>query len=456
MTNETDFHEAEINSQLQALHAPLAQQRAAAAKRLGQLKAGAPELAAALHDPNEAVRVAAAQALSGISNANEAEHNLVLDHLLSAIDDPSDKVCQAAIWALGMRREDAAGDQIADMLSVPNPYIAGNALLALARMADRRIEPELLPFLNHPNEYMRTQAIRSIALLRYAPARQAILQTLAQVRADRESKGIPRHAMINHLFEAVAALEIKEAIPMLLEIARQDVGLRGKAVEALIALQAEEAAAPLAYMLTDPSASLRRNLLALMEEFQYRPAVPYIRPLLKDGQPSIRRAALHALTQLGDLESLAAIEWMCFHDTSPFARVEAVQALAQLEGQKALPVLQALAGDSNVDVRRAVINALAAFNTWTESELRIAARFAADFPEDPLTLQLQPRLAGRAALLAEPEPARSAASELPAAVHARRAELTGQLLEWLAGLPAGPEEEATRAALQHLLSLLKE
>jgi HEAT repeat protein len=398
--------------------------------------------------------VAAAQAHSNLPASDEAEHTLIMDNLLSAIDDPSDKVCQAAIWSLGMRREASASDQIAEMLTVANPYIAGNALLALARLGDQRIAPDLPGYLEHPNEYMRTQAIRAVALLRHVPSGAAILRILAQIRAERENKGIPRHAMINHLFEAIAALKLKEAIPVLLEIARQDVGLRGKAVETLIALQAEEAAAPLAHMLADPSTNLRRNLLVLMEDFNYQPAIPFIRPLLKDPQPSIRRAALHALRQLGDHESTAAIEWMCLHDPSPFARVEAVYALTQMQELSALPVLHALAADSNFDVRRAVIDKLIAFNTWTESELRIAARFIADFPEDTFSSQLQSILASHPPLPPVSEPAAEPASNLPAALAANRAALAGMMQSWLAALPDSAENATTQAALQHLLSLL--
>jgi HEAT repeat protein len=454
MATDPDIHKSEIASQVEALQAPIANVRAAAARRLGQLKAGAEALVGALQDSKESVRVAAAQALAGIPAVDEAQHTLVLDHLLSAIDDPSDKVCQAAIWALGMRRETAASDQVAEMLSVSNPFIAGNALLALARMEDTRIAPELLDYLNHPNEYVRTQAVRAVALLRYAPAGPAILAMLTRLRAERTGQGMPRHAVVNHLFDAIAALQLTEAIPLLLDVARHDVGLRGKAVETLVALQAQEAAETLAHMLADPSTSLRRNLLHLMGEFKYLPAIPFIRPLLHDSQPAIRRAALNTLTRLGDRESSAAIEGMCFHDPSPFARVEAVLALIQLQGQAALPVLRALAADPNADVRRAVVSSLLELGTWGQDELRIAARFIADFPNDTLVARLQPVLADHPLPApASPLPP-SAPPAIPPALLDRREALAGLLQTWLAALPAQPESEDTRAALLHLLALL--
>jgi HEAT repeat protein len=340
---------------------------------------------------------------------------------------------------------------------VANPYIAGNALLALARLGDQQISSRLLEMLQHPNEYIRVQAVRAVALLRYEPAGAIILQMLARLRTDRDAKGSTRHAMVNHLFEAVGALGLNDAVPTLVEIARQDVGLRGKAVETLIALQAEEAAAPLAHMLADPSSSLRRNLLVLMDTFQYRPAIPFIRPLLNDGLPSIRRAALQALTKMGDRESAAQIEWMAFHDSSPFVRVEAVEALAQLQGAEAMAAMHALANDPNADVRRAVVSSLIRFNTWNEAELRIAARFAADFPNDPLSEQIRPVLANQLPLPpdAGPMPVLETVPGLPPAMTDQRDQLAGLLEDWLAGLPAGSASEATRAALQHLLALLK-
>lgn len=456
MPTDPETLEAEITSQEQALQAPVAQVRAAAAKRLGQLKAGAEALVNALQDSHEIVRVAAAMALGSIPREDETHHALILDQLLSAIDDPSDKVCQAALWSLGMRREISAADQIADLLTVSNPLIVGSAILALARIGDMRIAPDLLAYLAHPNEYVRTQAVRAVAFLRYTPAGPAILEMYARVKGRREQKGSPRHTLFNHLFEAMAALDLQEAVPILIETARQDVGLRGKAVETLIALQAEEAAAQLAPMLADPSASLRRNLLHLMGQFRYAPAIPLIRPLLHDNQPSIRRAALHVLTRLEDRESAGVIEWISFHDPNPFARVAAVHSLAHLLGADAQPALHALAGDLNVDVRRAVASSLLQINRWGENDLRIAARFAADFPNDEISQQLRGVLAQHPTVPDDQEPEPAPPSGLPPELAAERERLVDLLAGWHASLPAGSANEATRAALQHLLANLRD
>lgn len=455
MTTDPEYLESEIISQMQALRAPLAQVRAAAARRLGQLKTGAEALVTSLHDQNEVVRVAAAQALGNIPSDNEARNALILDQLLSAIDDPSDKVCQAAIWALGMRRETDASDQIAELLTVANPYIAGNAVLALARLEDQRVTVDLVEYLNHPNEYVKTQAVRAATLLHYTPAGPAILQLFARLRAEREQKGLPGHALVNNLFEAIAALDLKEAVPLLLETAQQDVGLRGKAVETLIALQSEEAAAQLAHMLADPSTNLRRNLLQLMGQFNYLPAIPLIRPLLTDRLPAIRRAALEVLTRLGDRESTAAIEWMCFHDPSPFARIEAVFSLTRLLGLEALPALRALASDTNVDVRRAVISGLLDLDHWSEPDVRIAAHFASDFPQDELSARLRPILDAQPPLPLETEPPTPPSTELPPALLTSREQMIDLLQTWQTSLPSDAATEPTRAALRHLLAILQ-
>jgi HEAT repeat protein len=455
MKTNPESLESEIANQVQALRAPLATVRAAAARRLGQLKTEAEALVTALQDSHEIVRVSAAQALGNLPTDDESQNALILDHLLSAIDDASDKVCQAAIWALGMRRETSAADQIAEMLAVSNPFIAGNAVLALARIEDPRAALHVIEYLNHPNDYVKTQAVRAVTLLRYAPAGPGILNLFTHLKAEREQKGIPRHTLVNNLFEAIAALELREAVPLLLETAQQDVGLRTKAVETLIALQAEEAAAQLAPMLADPSANLRRNLLHLMGQFRYLPAVPLIRPLLHDNQPAVRKAAVQVLTRLDDRESAATIEWMCFHDSSPFTRIEAVVSLTHLLGVDALPALRALANDPNVDVRRAVVDGLLELDVWSEPDLRVAARFASDFPQDELSARLQGILANYPPLLPETGPVTPAPPDIPQAILTDREQLISLLQSWQAGLPAHSATEATRAALQHLLAILQ-
>jgi HEAT repeat protein len=158
--------------------------------------------------------------------------------------------------------------------------------------------------------------------------------------------------------EVLARLDMHEAIPDLLEIAEKEVGLRGVAVEALVEMNAEEAAAVLSPLLSDPSNRLRRNLIEMMMQADYDAALPLVRPLLRDNAITVRETALAAISKWQDRVSVSDVRNMAFNDPNPFVRPQAVLTLTKLLGQEALPDLVDLAEDLNVQVRRAVAQSL--------------------------------------------------------------------------------------------------
>ena len=89
-------------------------------------------------------------------------------------------------------------------------------------------------------------------------------------------------------------------MPILIEIAKKDIGLRGQAVEALIAIGADVAPELLTRLLSDPSIYLRKRIILLMSQFNYRPALPLLRPLLREESASIGSTTLQAVTQMND------------------------------------------------------------------------------------------------------------------------------------------------------------
>jgi HEAT repeat protein len=159
--------------------------------------------------------------------------------------------------------------------------------------------------------------------------------------------------------EVLARLNMREAIPVLLEIAEKEVGLRGVAVEALVEMKAEEAAVILSPLLNDPSNRLRRNLIEMMIQADYDAALPLVRPLLRDNAITVRESALAAVSKWEDQVSVADVRQIAFSDPNPFVRPQAVITLTKLLGQEALPDLIDLAEDLNVHVRRAVAQSLA-------------------------------------------------------------------------------------------------
>jgi HEAT repeat protein len=340
------------------------------------------------------VRSAAAQALGSFSGSEKAPE--IIDTLLAAIDDPSEKVCQAAIRSLGTLHAEAARPEIEEFLDDSNPFIAGAAVLALARLGAVDLAPRLAALLHQGNSYIKIQAVRAVGLLKYAPAGADIVRLLEETRQERQANGQvdlqtrlewredDLYSLQNQLIRAAGELQLNEAIPLLIETAQKDIGMRGLAIEALIAIGADIDPELVTNLLSDPSVYLRKRLMALITQHNYRQALPLIRPLLRSENASTRSAALQAVTQMNDAGSLGEVAWMCFHDSNPFVRVQAVQSLMQLAGKAAMPQLILLAGDANFQVRKAAAARLVEWEPAERPVLAALARFSAGSPEDEL------------------------------------------------------------------------
>ena len=468
-SDEKDLlRQREIEAQVAALSSPAPSARAAAARRLGDIQARADALLPLLDDPSEGVRAAAAMALGSFQGHERVEE--IIDYLMSTIDDSSEKVCQSALRSLGMLQAEVARPEIESFLDDPNPYIAGAAILALARIGAEDLAPQLASFLESPSPYLQMQAARAVGILKYHPAGHTVARLLAQTRATRQAMGFSDPAaradhrdndlynLQNQLIRAAGELQWKEAVPTLLEIARQDIGFRGLAVEALIAIGADLDPALLAGLLSDPSIYLRKRLIQLITHYGYQPALPLLRDLLSEENVTVRGAALQAVTDLRDAEALDRVRWMGYHDANPFLRVLAVQGLAALGGAQELPHMASLAVDANYQVRRVACGFLLAWNAGDPIGLNALAAYLRDFPADPLAPEIQSFLAERNYQPQQTAPAEPAAPYLvPPEIEMAAPGLLDQLERWQAGLqhePARPAQEL-RAALALVIASLR-
>jgi len=155
------------------------------------------------------------------------------------------------------------------------------------------------------------------------------------------------------LIEACGRFKIAEAAPYLIEIAQNRVGLRGKAVGALVECGASEAAPILIKMINDPSLTLRQNLIQLMVKSNYRDALPLLRPLLFEQASHSRRMGLTVVDTFVDTVSVPVVKEICLSDSNPYNRIYAVQVLVRLIGTQAIPLLVQLSTDTNSGVRKA-------------------------------------------------------------------------------------------------------
>jgi HEAT repeat protein len=343
----------EIDRCLKLIQSRNPRDRSYAAKRLGELKARPDILMSLLDDPNGFVRSASAEALGRSVELPAPE---VVSCLLAAIDDPNNYVCAAAVNSLGLLQASQALEQIEACLDDQQPIVVQAAILAMARIDPERIQPRLIEFL-HSDEYLiHLAATRACGWLCYQDCSPDVLQALKNFMATNEEQDLKLPKLY---IEVLARLDMKEAIPLLVEIAEKEVGLRGVAVEALVEMNAEEAASILSPLLSDPSNRLRRNLIEMMMQADYEAALPLVRPLLRDSAITVRETALAAVSKWGDMVSIDEVRNIAYNDPNPFVRPQAVITLTHLLGQDAMPDLVDLADDLNLHVRRAVAQCLA-------------------------------------------------------------------------------------------------
>jgi HEAT repeat protein len=440
-------HQQEIGAYLLALRSKDFHVRVDAVRRLGRLKAGPDVLLNALDDPSHSVRAEAAAALGSI-RPEQVTPDLE-DRLMAAIDDPSDRVCSAAIYSLGRLGIGSSTSQIEACLDDSNPYVLSAAILALARLGGRDLGDRLASYLDHEDIHPQIAAIRALVHLDYRPAGPKLISFVeANLHRDRQGKV---GDLMASAVAALGVLQVREAIPLLIRLAQSQVGLRGRAVQALMALGVEEAAPVLAKMLAEPSGRLRESLVMMMIEADYRPALPLIRPLLEDQTGYLRDAALQAVRKMGDAAAARQVRWMCFHEPQPFTRLRALDCLVSLLGPGAIPDLIALKDDLNTEVRRAVAAHLGTWDALPPEALSALAVMAEKDP-DPETAGLaRQALSARPPLADLPLPAEplAPARRLPQAVADLAPSLLPALQAWQAGLPelARGQSAALRAAL---------
>src|SRR5262249_27812830 len=156
-------------------------------------------------------------------------------------------------------------------LDDPEPRIAQAAILALGRLGPPEIAVEIAPFLESENYDLQWAAARAVTLLDYRPAGPQLIANLeADLEIETRTPNATRLKLRKTLIEGLARLQVAEAVPLLTAIARDEVGLRSVAAQALIELNAEAAAPALAHMFGDPSNSLRERLVKLMVQANYR------------------------------------------------------------------------------------------------------------------------------------------------------------------------------------------
>ena len=428
--------------------------KAEAARRLNEQAPTAGELTVLMADRNPFVRSGAAWWLRNYPGELPSD---AVSALRAAIYDPNAHVVQAALGSAGVLRLEAARDDVLACLEDPSAGVIHGAIFALGRIGPPEMGSRVVPFLQHEEGHLELAAVQALTNLRYRPGAPALVARLkaccGAVRRARSHFELPRR-----LIAALVGIEAREAIPLLIEIARDEIGLRGMAVQALIELRAEEAGPALLPLLnrllhSTNEEKLCNSLLYLMTAIDYRFAAADVRAFLEHKLAPVRCAALKAVSRWRDREAAAVVRAMARQDPSAFVRPVAVTALVDLLGAEAVADLDELAGDANTLVRAAVAEALNRLDPLPEAAQAILARLAGD------TASNVERTA-REGLDRQPRPAGvvEAGSPLPADLREQAAAARGFLQRWRSELASAPAEERQRIeqALATLRGVLRE
>jgi HEAT repeat protein len=333
-----------------------------------------------------------------------------------------------------------------------NPCVIHAAIFALGKLGPSDEGALLLRFLDSEEQHLQVAAVTALAQLDYKPAGPLLLRRLEAV-CQLLGKHRSQLNLATRFLNALVTLEYREAIPTLVRIARDEVGLRGLAVQALIELRAAEAApalVPLLQQLHDSchEEKLCCRLLYMMTAVDYRFAMPTVRSFLAHRQPGIRCAALKAVSAWNDREAIDDVRAIAAHDVSAFVRPVGVTALADLAGIEALADLERFSTDANALVRSAKAEALGKLVSQTSEARAILSRMIGD---EALAVA---RVAQEALLKApEESPVATPCTErspLPACLREQAPAARAYLQRWRSERPP----EAIAAALDTLLEVL--
>jgi HEAT repeat protein len=291
----------------------------------------APTLLAALRDPSEQVRAAAARGLGWKGNRDAIP---ALRERAEAADEKPD-VRAWALRSLAAIEDESARDLLlaatrdADA-AVRGAAFTGVAFGPLARPVDR------LPLLRRAAEdrgldlQTRCEAILVLGAARDGDAVDVLMKLLEREPAipmplprpgatQQEIVGV-RYRQARDVrawsAQALGAIEAKQALPLLLKSAEDahDFFLRVQALTALIAWKAPEATPVLVRRLKDPFVDIRMLALQGLAKTGDRGVVDVVAAELSDPSPSVRTQAVVTLGELGDrrvrpqLEDLARKE----------------------------------------------------------------------------------------------------------------------------------------------------
>ena len=322
--------------------------RSKAVQYLGSIKAGEGLLINALNDINSYVQVAAIRGLGNFELNELKNENVRL--LAEGLKNHNEYIRIETIKSLTKLGVKDFINTFIELLDETNPYIVTEVLSAIRKLNIIEASDKVQVLLSHHNSFIVKEALETLVLFNYQPAKSATRDLLNKYYYAPSGKF--NNIILSSLINACEKLDISDSSQTLIQIAQTKIGLRGKAVKALLKLNAKEAAPLLTTFLSDPSRKLKKNIINLIRKANYRDALPLIRPLLNDPSSFIRKASLLAIRDFNDDISIPKVKEMVFSEPTPFNRMLALDVLVSLINQESYSLLIKLLDDTNSGIRK--------------------------------------------------------------------------------------------------------
>jgi HEAT repeat protein len=290
--------------------------RVAAADALGKIgdPQAAPVLIEALKDPLVLARLSVAEALIKIGKLQEVVPTFIeiLKEALKA--DYCSNEAERSIKALGKIGDPQAATVLLEALQHSNEFVRTEAARSVGKLRDPRV-PVLIEALKAPELYVRRTAVGALGEIGNSQAFAALIEALKDKNA----------LVVYDALMALGKVGNSQAVPALIDVVKN---------------------MPLGIY----DASLRAEAARLLGELGNSHSLPVLVSALNDESWIVRQAAAWALGRLGDPRAIPAlIERL--EDQTRRVRLWAALALGEIGDSSALPALEkaAQAGDADVE-----------------------------------------------------------------------------------------------------------
>lgn len=246
-----------------------------------------------------------------------------------------------------------------------------------------KISQQLIPLLTESNATeVRKSAIQALAALHINKAIPKLRELLkekntdVQVAALSAVSSLRDEEIVSHLViflkqinrddwslqyavdQVARTLSPAEAIPEIKTLLQeQNPTVREMAIKVLTALHADEAATEIKSLLYDEDSYVREAAIQFLESLHRKEAIPEVRNLMLDKEPYVQAAAIKALGALRDKEIIFEVRKLIL-DRNIGVRAAAIKFLAALNDKEELPTIIKFIRDRDSSVKRAALEAL--------------------------------------------------------------------------------------------------